>query len=106
MGVSDSKVRNVEISEMLNFAFAQYETEQLLSKNSILGTVEIEKGTKKYVNVIPLDKVTILNKKGNQKKTATYELELGKIKAPIKNGDVIGELIIKENDQVTRRIGV
>lgn len=106
MGVSDSKVRNAEISEMLNFAFAQYETEQLLSKNSILGTVEIEKGTKKYVNVIPLDKVTILNKKGNQKKTATYELELGKIKAPIKNGDVIGELIIKENDQVTRRIGV
>ncbi len=106
MGVSDSKVRNAEISEMLNFAFAQYETEQLLSKNSILGTVEIEKGTKKYVNVIPLDNVTILNKKGNQKKTATYELELVKIKAPIKNGDVIGELIIKENDQVTRRIGV
>ena len=43
MGVSDSKVRNVEISEMLNFAFAQYETEQLLSKNSILGTVQIER---------------------------------------------------------------
>ena len=46
MGVSDSKVRIVEISEMLNFAFAQYETEKLLSKNIILGTVEIEKGTK------------------------------------------------------------
>ena len=49
MGVSDSKTRNAETSEMFNFAFAQYETEQLLSKNSVLGTVEVEKGKKKNV---------------------------------------------------------
>ena len=64
MVVSDSKKRNAEISEMLNFAFAQYETEQLLSKNSILGTIEVEKGKKKYVNIVPIDNVTSLNKKG------------------------------------------
>ncbi len=106
MGVSDSKVRNAEISEMLTFAFAQYETEQLLSKDSILGKVEIEKGKQKYANIVPLDNVTVLNKKGEQKKTATYDLELGRIKAPIKNGDVIGEIAIKENNKIIRRIGV
>lgn len=106
MGEPDSKTRNAEVSEMFNYAFAQYETEQLLSKNSILRTVEVEKGKKKYVNLVPIEDVTSLNKKGAQKKNITYELEIGKIKAPIKNGEIVGELLIKEDDKVTRRIGV
>ncbi|MDD4718686.1 MAG: D-alanyl-D-alanine carboxypeptidase [Bacilli bacterium] len=106
MGIGDSKTRNAEISEMLNFAFAQYETEQLLSKNSIIGTVEVEKGKNKYVDIVPLDNVTVLNKKGDQKKNITYEVEIEKIKAPIKKGDIVGELLIKENDNITRRIGI
>ncbi len=106
MGVSDNKVRNAEISEMLNFAFAQYETEQLLSENSVLGTTEVEKGIQKYVDIVPLDKITILHKKGEEKKNVTYELELGKVKAPLKKGDIIGELIIKENEKITRKMGI
>ena len=37
MGEPDSKTRNSEVTEMLDYAFAQYEIEQLLSKNSIIG---------------------------------------------------------------------
>ena len=106
MGVSDSKTRNAEVSEMLNFAFAQYETEQLLSKNSVLGTLEVEKGKQKYVDIVPIDNITILNKKSDQKKIATYEIEVEDLKAPLKKGDIVGELIIKENDKITRKIGV
>lgn len=106
MGVNDNKVRNAEISEMLNFAFAQYETEQLLSENSILGTIEIEKGTLKYVDVVPKERVTVLNKKGDPKRTVTYELELGRVIAPIKKGDIVGQLLIKENEKIIREIGL
>ncbi len=106
MGLDDSKTRNAEVSEMLNFAFAQYQTEQLLSKDSVLGTVEVEKGKKKYVDVVPTEDVTVLNKKGMQKKNVTYEIEIEKIKAPIKKGDIVGELLLKEDDEVIRRINI
>lgn len=106
MGASDSKVRNAEISEMFNYAFANYESEQLLSKNSVLGTVEVEKGQKKYVEIVPMEGVSLLNKKGDAIKNATYELNLKDVKAPIKKGDMIGKLIVKEDNKEFKVIDV
>ncbi len=106
MGESDSKVRNNEISEMLNYAFAQYSVEYLLSKNSPIGKVEVEKGKRKTVSVVPMQDITILNKKTDNKKTPTYEIKLNSIKAPVKKGDSIGTLIIKEGDKITRETDV
>ncbi len=106
MGVPDSKTRNAEISEMLNFAFAQYETERMLSKNTVIGKKLIEHGKEKYVELVPIDDVTTLNKKGDNKKNITYEVKLNKIKAPIKRGDIVGELIVKEDSDVTRKMGI
>lgn len=106
MGEPDSKVRNKEISEMLNYAFAQYDLEYLLSTNSVIGKIEIDKGNKKNVNVVPVEDVTILHKKTDNKKTSTYEVKLDLVKAPVKKGDVIGKLIIKEDEKITRETSV
>lgn len=106
MGASDSKVRNAEISEMFNYAFANYESEQLLSKNSVLGTVEVEKGQKKYVEIVPMEGVSLLNKKGDAIKNATYELDLKDVKAPLKKGDMIGKLIVKEDNKEFKVIDI
>ena len=91
---------------MLDYAFAQYEVEQLLSTKSELGKVEVEKGKSKYSIIVPSEEVNLLHKKIDQKKSATYELHVGKIKAPVKNGDVVGTLDIKEDDNVVRKISV
>ena len=42
MGETDSKTRNQEISEMLDYAFAQYEVETMLKRDSVLGLKEVE----------------------------------------------------------------
>ncbi|MCI8446447.1 MAG: D-alanyl-D-alanine carboxypeptidase [Bacilli bacterium] len=106
MGEEDAKVRQQETTEMLDYAFAQYEVEQLLSTKSELGKVEVEKGKSKYSIIVPSEEVNLLHKKIDQKKSATYELHVGKIKAPVKNGDVVGTLDIKEDDNVVRKISV
>lgn len=106
MGEPDSKTRNKEITEMLDYAYAQYSVEHLLSTNSVLGNKSVAKGVKKTVGIVPMENVTILNQKMGEKKTATYDLKVGELKAPLKKGDVVGTLDVKENDQVTRTISV
>lgn len=106
MGEPDSKTRNKEITEMLDYAFSQYAVEQLLSTNSELGRVEVEKGKEKFVTIVPSEDVTLLYKKLDGKKNATYEMKLNNLKAPLKAGDSVGTLEIKENETTTRTISV
>lgn len=105
MGEPDSKMRNKEVSEMLDYAFAQYEIHNLLKKNN-LGKYEISKGKEKYAEVIPKNEVTILKKKGEKVKNATYEVSLDKLTAPIKKGSSVGVLKIKENGNFVRSINL
>ena len=106
MGEPDSATRNSEVTGLLDYAFAQYEVEKLLSKDSIIGETMIEKAKTKYVELVPTEDVTVLNKKIDGKKNATYEVEIDKISAPITNGTVVGKLHIKENDNIIRTINV
>lgn len=106
MGEPDSKTRNQEISEMLDYAFAQYEVEIMLDKDSVIKTIEVEKGKNKFVDLVPLNEVSFLNKKGTNKKNATYEISIDKVKAPVKEGDIVGNLKIKEDENVIREVPI
>ena len=106
MGEPDSSTRNSEVTGMLDFAFSQYEIEKLLSEESIIGETLVEKGTNKYVKLVPTSDVTVLNKKINGKKNATYEVEVDNIIAPVTKGSIVGKLHIKEDDNLTRTIDI
>lgn len=106
MGEPDSKTRNVEISEMFDYAFARYEVETLLNADSVIGTKEVEKGKEKYVDLVPLEQVSFLNKKGTNKKNASYEVIVDDLKAPLKIGDTVGKLIVKEDENIIREVPV
>lgn len=106
MGEPDSKTRTSDVSSMLDYAFAQYETETFLSTESILDTISLNKGKKEYVNIVPKENVTILNKKTDNKKNATYNLEMYDIKLPLKKGDTVGKLSVYVDDNLYRDIDV
>ena len=106
MGEPDSKTRTSDVSSMLDYAFAQYETETFLSTESILDTININKGKKEYVNIVPKENVTILNKKTDNKKNATYNLEMYDMKLPLKKGDIVGKLSVYVDDNLYRDIDV
>ena len=106
MGEPDSKTRNAETTEMLDYGFSQYEVEHVLSKDSNLGKIEIEKGKQKYATLVPSEEITLLHKRTEQKKTATYDVQLNKVKAPVKVGDSVGKLNVKVDGKTTQTIDI
>ncbi|MBE6144072.1 MAG: D-alanyl-D-alanine carboxypeptidase [Firmicutes bacterium] len=105
MGEPTSDTRNEEVKEMLDYGFAQYEVETMLSTKSILDTKEVDKGKKRYVNLVPKEDINFLNKKTDGKRNASYEVKIDNLKAPLKVGDKVGTLIIKENNN-TRKVDI
>jgi D-alanyl-D-alanine carboxypeptidase (penicillin-binding protein 5/6) len=92
----DTKTRNKEITEMLDYAFAQYEIQVLLSKDSVVATENVEKGKSMVTYVVPMETVNVLNKKMGNKRNATYDIKITDIVAPLKYGDIVGSITIKE----------
>ena len=106
MGESESKIRNEEMSKMLDYGFNMYTVNKFLSKNKKVGEIENDKSNLTKVNVVPIDDVNVLNKKGNNKRKITYELKVIKDKLPIKKGDIIGYIHLKENGKNLYKIDV
>lgn len=106
MGEPESTTRTQDVSAMLDYAFAQYELESFLSTNSVLDTINIDKAENEVTNIVPMEDVTILNKKVDNKKNATYTLEVNDIKPPIKKGDSVGKLKVYVDDSLYREIDV
>ena len=106
MGEPESTTRNSEVKEMLDYGFAQYEVETMLSTKSVLDTKEVDKGKKRYVDLVPTENINFLNKKTDGKRNASYEVKIDNLKAPLKVGDKVGTLIIKEDNNKTRNVDI
>jgi len=106
MGEPDSLVRNEEVKEMLDYGFAQYELETMLSTKSVIDTKEVDKGKQRYVDLVPAENINFLNKKTDGKRNASYEVKIDNLKAPLKVGDKVGTLIIKEDNNKTRNVDI
>lgn len=102
----DSKTRNAEVTSMLDYGFAQYSTETVLSTDSVLDKVLVDKGKKEYVEIVPTENITFLNKKLENAKNATYEIKIDNLKAPLKKGDVVGTLIVKFDNNDQREVNI
>lgn len=105
MGQKTSKIRNKEISEMLDYAFAQYKSIDLL-KNKKIGLYKVENGKSKYVEVIPKDKAVVVEKKSEKLKNIDYDIKVDTLRAPLKTGDIVGKMYINMNNKVIKTINL
>jgi len=78
----------------------------MLSTKSILETKEVDKGKKRYVDLVPTENINFLNKKSEGKRNASYEVKIDNLKAPLKVGDKVGTLIIKEDNKKIREVDI
>lgn len=93
-----SEIRNKEVSEMLDYAFAQYELETAIDTSEIVATKEVEKGYLEKIDVVPIEKVTYLKNKMEEKAKIDYTIDIKRLTAPIKKGDVVGSMRVKINN--------
>lgn len=98
MGEETSKIRNQEVSEMLDYAFAQYKVINMLKNKNALGKYRVENGKEEYVRVVPVGDTNMVKKKSEQSGNFSYDIKINSLKAPLKVGDNVGTLTIKEND--------
>jgi serine-type D-Ala-D-Ala carboxypeptidase (penicillin-binding protein 5/6) len=97
-GAPTSKDRNAQVSKMLDYAFAQYETHPMYERSFSVGEVKVSKGSENKVEALTSEPISLLTKKGEKvddvKKEITYEKDL---KAPIEKGETIGTLKLVKN---------
>ncbi len=93
-----SEIRNKEVTEMFNYAFSQYEIGTAIEENQVLKNVKVEKGVVDNIDIIPTRKVTYLKNKLDPKPSVKYEIDIDKVIAPLKKGDVIGKMKVEINN--------
>ena len=106
MGEDTSKIRNQEVSEMLDYAFAQYKVINMLKNKSSLGKYRVENGKDEYVKVVPLEEATVVKKKSEKDGNLSYDIKLKALKAPLKIGDNVGTLTIKEDGNSVKTLNL
>lgn len=97
MGVDTSEHRSVDTTSMLNYAFTNYKVNNIVNKNKIVGEIDVKRGKKSKGTISVNDNVTDLIKQ-NENKTYTYNISKNKVNAPIKKGDVVGNLEVIDNN--------
>jgi len=98
-GAENPKERNAQITHMLDYAFAKYQSTKMYKLNQPLALLPIEKGQKKKVSLVTSEPISLLTKKGYQKVDIRPKVIVKKdVQAPIKKGQKLGKLqIIKGN---------
>jgi D-alanyl-D-alanine carboxypeptidase (penicillin-binding protein 5/6) len=106
MGEPSSNIRNSEMSTLLDYGYNLYQKEVYITYEEIIDTVPIEKGVVEKANIVVIDSVSTVNKKGHKMGEVTYELDVKNIKAPVKKGEVVGSLTIKEDGKLVDKVDV
>lgn len=106
MGEENHDNRTKDTTALLNYGKSTYKINTIIEKDKSLGNIDIELGEKLSSEVIVESDVTDLVKINEEEKKYSYELELDKVKAPVKRGDKVGVLKVKINEQVSNTLDV
>lgn len=98
VGAENSKTRNKEVSELLNYGFANYKTEIAVRSGDAVGEYAVENGKSGSINVTAAGDVSVFVKSGD-KCEISVEPRIDAIKAPVKAGDVVGEIVVSVNGE-------
>ena len=99
LGEENSKVRNSEMVDLLDYGFNTLKVNTLKRKESIVEKVKLEKANKKYLEFYLKDDLNVFEEDASKKKY-DYKIELKEIKYPIYKGDIIGKINATHNNKV------
>ena len=106
LGEKEGKVRNQATMDLLDYGFNNYEVLKIKDKGDVVSKITIDKADSNEIEVVVGSDVLILQKKGEEKKEYLSEVKLKDLKLPIKKGEVIGELFIKEQNNVIKKVSL
>ena len=106
LGEKEGKVRNKETAELLDYGFNSYEAVTIKKQGEKVGEISIDKSDPSKIDVMIDEDIVILKQKTENNKEYKSEVKLNNIKLPIKKGDVIGKLLVKDNNDIVKEINL
>lgn len=101
MGAPSPKERNKEIAGLMDEAFANYTTKQILGKNIAVASAKVNKGDHGQVPIVTGNSAVLLLKKGESANGLQKKVDISRpLQAPIKAGTVVGYYTISKHNQV------
>ena len=96
MKAPTSDIRLEETKQLLNYAFANYETKNICDANTVIDTIIINKNVNNEVNVVIKNTLNSLVEKGNKIETEQVITYNENLVAPIKKDEPIGKIELIE----------
>ena len=100
MGAKESKTRNTNMATLLDYGFNMYKMQVEVKKGEVVSKKKSSKAENEVIKIVPKEDASVLVEKGEEKEALNYEMNLDKIKLPIKKGDKIGVLKLKDGNKV------
>ncbi len=103
-GLESNKQRSEETESLMTWGFANFDNYKFFTKNQIMAEVPVWYGTSKSVAAVVPEEVIKTIKKSAKSKYAAKMIYDEPLKAPILQGDKIGELFITYNGETVDKI--
>ena len=104
MNEPTSATRNSETTAMLDYGFNLYTLTKLIKTDTVVATKKVFLGETEIVNIVPKTDVNILSLKTSTTPTPQYKYQINSLKAPLKVGDVVGQVDIINDGKVTSTV--
>lgn len=106
IGADSSKARFKCVSDMFNNGFNNYTNRCIVDKKTPLDVkVNVLSGKKENAEIIPSEDYYVFSKK-NAKENIETVYNLSAVKAPVKMGDIVGELVVYRDGVEVKRVKV
>ena len=104
LGEENSKIRNSETMALLDYGFNTKKITVVKKKDKVVKELEFDKGDKEKIQLVPKYDVGVLENKASRGNKYKYNIEVDKIKLPIKQGDVLGKIIVKDGKKEITKV--
>ena len=104
LGEENSKIRNSEAMALLDYGFNTKKITIVKKKNKVVKELEFDKGDKEKIQLVPKYDVGVLENKASSGNKYKYDIKLDEIKVPIKQGDVLGKIIVKDGKKEITKV--
>ena len=106
LGEENSNIRNQETMNLLDYGFQNYNIKILKEKGEVIKKVSVDKASEDSIYIVPVEDVGVLEEKSKKNSKYTIDVKLNKIKLPVKKGDVVGKVIVKDDQKKIREVDV
>ena len=106
MGEESITTRTSEVTALLDYGYANYKMDKLISKDTIVDTISLDKAKQETASIVPIKDVTSLSKKTKKLGEIQYDVKVKEVKVPLKKGESIGNMDILEDGKVVANVEI